>query len=152
MRTRERERAAVGAEPEPFGAAAQNAATSMDAATRRVQRGALEVKAELVAALLDGLAARRDAAVANRLAGASTEKASAYRAENAAASHPAAAALPVPLPPPLSPTLSTRPCGKRSAWVADFCSDHDKYHNRVNGKRSWRSLDCLRLLARVVLR
>ena len=83
----ERERAAVGAAEPPSSARrdARNAATAMDAATRRVQRRALEVKAELVAALLDGLAARRDAAVANRLAGASTEKASAYRAENAAA-------------------------------------------------------------------
>jgi hypothetical protein len=57
----------------------------MDAATRRVQRRALEVKAELVAALLDGLAARRDAIVAERNAGASAEKVSKYRAENAAA-------------------------------------------------------------------
>ena len=56
----------------------------MDAATRRVQRRALEVKAELVAALLDGLAARRDALVAERNAGASAEKVSKYRAENAA--------------------------------------------------------------------
>ena len=76
------------AEPTPPSSArrdAQNAATAMDAATRRVQRRALEVKAELIAALLDGLAARRDAVVANRLAGASAEKTSAYRAENAAA-------------------------------------------------------------------
>jgi hypothetical protein len=91
----ERERVAVGLGPSPPPSAigqstnreldAQRAASSMDAATRRVQRRALEVKAELVAALLDGLAARRDAIVAERNAGASAEKVSKYRAENAAA-------------------------------------------------------------------
>ena len=91
----ERERVAVGLGPSPQPSAtgqstnreldAQRAASSMDAATRRVQRRALEVKAELVAALLDGLAARRDAIVAERNAGASAEKVSKYRAENAAA-------------------------------------------------------------------
>jgi hypothetical protein len=90
----ERERVAVGLGPSPQPSAtgqstnreldAQRAASSMDAATRRVQRRALEVKAELVAALLDGLAARRDAIVAERNAGASAEKVSKYRAENAA--------------------------------------------------------------------
>ena len=90
----ERERVAVGLGPSPPPSAigqstnreldAQRAASSMDAATRRVQRRALEVKAELVAALLDGLAARRDAIVAERNAGASAEKVSKYRAENAA--------------------------------------------------------------------
>ena len=70
----ERERVAVGLGPSPPPSAigqstnreldAQRAASSMDAATRRVQRRALEVKVELVAALLDGLAARRDAIVA----------------------------------------------------------------------------------------
>ena len=91
----ERERVAVGLGPSPPPSAigqstnreldAQRAASSMDAATWRVQRRALEVKAELVAALLDGLAARRDAIVAERNAGASAEKVSKYRAENAAA-------------------------------------------------------------------
>ena len=88
----ERERVAVSLGPSPPVAAAtgkreldaQRAASLMDAATRRVQRRALEVKAELVAALLDGLAARRDANVAERNASASAEKVSKYRAENAA--------------------------------------------------------------------
>ena len=80
----ERERAAFGAEPPSSASSsavalrldAQNAAASMNAATRRVQRRALEVKAELLAALLDGIAARRDAAVAKRLAGAPAERGS----------------------------------------------------------------------------
>ena len=84
LRRAEKERVAVGLETNKTSSS-HTVASEMDTATRRVRRRAIEIKAELVAALLDGITSRQEVVHARREANVSDEKICAFRAENAAA-------------------------------------------------------------------